>query len=78
MDENLNHYEPTPEQLHKFNVINALSEEEKEKRCVAVDDCTVCEMAIHQQLLSCTKHTCVQGMSEKEFRSAMDNADCYF
>lgn len=45
---------------------------------IKVDDCTICEMAIHQHLLSCTKHTCVQGMSEKEFRSAMDNADCWF
>ena len=76
--ENLTHYESTEQELYKFRKINALSEEEQEKRCLFYDDCSICPMAIHQHLLSTTKHTCVQGMSEREFVLAMDNADCSF
>lgn len=77
-NENLVHYEPTPEQWQKFKRINDMTEDEQDKKCIAFDDCRICDMAIHQQLLSCTKHICVQGMTERQFSVAMDNADCDF
>lgn len=76
--ENLIHYEPSPEQWQKYKRISAMSEEEQDKRCIEINDCSICNMAIHQHLISCAKHTCVQGMTEKQFASAMDNADCDF
>ena len=77
-EENLRHFEPSEEEYRKFEQINAMSEEQWERRCVYCDDCSICDMAIHQQLYSTTKHTCVYGMSKKEFETHMDNADVYF
>lgn len=76
--ENLTHYEPDEKDWEKFRRINSLSEEEQDKKCLFYNDCSICPMAIHQTLLSTTKHTCVQGMSEKQFKTAMDNADVTF
>lgn len=77
-EENLNFYEPDEWQLHKFRVINSKSEEEHDRICVSYDDCSICPMAIHQHLITTTKHTCVYGMSEKDFRTRMSDADCSF
>lgn len=74
--ENLTFYEPTEQQLRKFHEINALSESAWEKQCVSCDNCSICHMAIHQYLLSRTKHTCTYGLSEMEFRLMMSSADC--
>ena len=74
--ENLIFYEPTAAQLDKFNRINALSEKDWELRCVSCDDCSICNMAIHQYLLSRTKNICTYGLSEMEFRLLMTSADC--
>lgn len=76
--ENFNFYEPDENQLHKFNVINAKSEEDWERACVSCNDCSICRMAIHQHLITTTKHTCVYGMTEEQFRKAMMDADCSF
>lgn len=78
MRENLEHFAPSEEQYKKFEEINSLSEERWEVRCVWCNDCALCYMAIHQTLLSTTTHTCVYGMSKKEFEMHMDNADCDF
>ena len=76
--ENLTFYEPTEQQLAKFNEINALSDSTWERRCVDYNNCSICPMAIHQYLLSRTKHTCTHGLSEMEFRLIMSSADCDF
>ena len=76
MDENLIFYEPSERQLDKFHRINSLSEEDWGLRCVSCDDCSICHMAIHQYLLSITKHTCTYGISEEKFRLLMSDADC--
>ena len=77
-EENSLHYEPDERDLEKFRKINSFSEEEQDKQCLRYNDCSICPLAIHQVLLSTTKHTCVQGMTEKQFRIAMDNADVSF
>lgn len=78
MKENFTFYEPNEQQLHKFHQINARNEEEHYQRCLYYDDCSICPMAIHQQLYTTTRHTCTYGMSEKEFRKCMTDADCYY
>ena len=77
-DENLVFYEPSEHQLMKFYRINSLSDEDWELRCVSCDDCSICHMAIHQYLLSTTKHTCTYGISDKDFRLLMSSADCSY
>ena len=76
--ENLQHFAPTEKQYERFERINALSEAAWERRCVWCDDCSACDMAIHQHLYTTIKHTCVYGMSRKEFETCMDNADVDF
>lgn len=76
--ENLEHFEPDECQYEKFKRINAMSDEQWELACVNCNDCSICDMAIHQFLISTTRHVCVRDMSEKEFEIAMDNADCSF
>lgn len=78
MKENLIHHEPDNSDWDKFKKINALSEEEWERQCIACNDCTICRMAIHQQLYSTTKHTCTYGITEKEFTSCVDNANVIY
>jgi hypothetical protein len=78
MKENFTFYEPDEQQLQKFHKINEWTDDEWERRCVACDDCSICNMAIHQQLYTTTRHTCTYGMSEKEFRVYMADADCYY
>jgi hypothetical protein len=78
MSENLIHYKPTKEQYAKFDRINSKTDEEQDKECLYFNDCSICPFAIHQYLYSTTKHTCVQGMSKRQFEIAMDNADCEF
>lgn len=74
--ENLIFYEPTEAQLQKFRDINASPN--WPEQCVYYDDCTVCPMAIHQYLLSTTKHICTYGISEEKFRLLMSDADCEY
>ena len=74
--ENLTFYEPDEQQLAKFHEINAMSESAWERRCVYYNNCSICPMAIHQHLLSTTKHRCTHGLSEMEFRLFMSDADC--
>ena len=76
--ENLIFYEPDEYQLAKFHRINNLREDVWELRCVFCDDCSICDMAIHQHLLSTTTHHCTYGISEKEFRTLMSSADCSY
>lgn len=76
--ENLTHYKPDDKDWEKFKRISSLSEEEQDKQCLRYNDCSICPLAIHQVLLSTTKHTCVQGMTEEQFKIAMDNADVSF
>ena len=76
--ENLNYYTPTEGQYQKFERINAKSDKEQDEDCLYFNDCSICPYAIHQDLYSTTKHTCVQGMSKEQFERAMNNADCYF
>lgn len=76
--ENLNHYEPTTRQYEKLNSINEMSEECWTENCCLVNDCSICDMAIHQFLLSTTKHVCVRGMTKEQLEVALDNADCDF
>ena len=78
MKENLQHYIPTEQQYLKFKRINNKTEEKQDKECLFYNDCSICPYAIHQHLYSTTKHTCVQGMTKKQFEIAMDNADCEF
>ena len=77
-NENLMHFSPTAEQYEKFKKFNSMTDEEQDKACIHYDDCKICPMAIHQYLLSYTKHTCVLGMTKKQFEIALDNADCDF
>ena len=74
--ENLTMHEPTEQQLAKFNEINALSEASFERRCADYNNCSICPIAIHQYLVSTTKHRCTYGLSEMEFRLLMSSADC--
>lgn len=76
--ENLTHYTPDSGQYEKFDKINNLPEEVWERRCCLTNDCSICDMAIHQFLLSTTKHICVYGMTRKDFENRMDNADVDF
>ena len=76
--ENLNMHEPTSFQMIKYYEINSMPEEMHEAKCVYYDNCSICPMAIHQFLLSTTKHHCVYGMSEDKFLSVMSDADCAF
>ena len=78
MRENLTIYEANEHQLWKFEKINELTDEEWERRCVRCNDCSICDMAIHQQLFTTTRHICTFGMSEKKFRAYMTSADCYY
>ena len=71
MDQTL--YEPTAQQLQKFNEINALSESTFERRCAVYNNCVLCPFALHMGL---TKHRCTYGLSEMEFRLLMSSADC--
>lgn len=76
--ENMTHYAPDSGQYEKFEEINNLQEEAWERRCCLVNDCSICDMAIHHFLFSTTKHTCVYGMTKAEFECHMDNADVTF
>ena len=76
--ENLTFYTPDTQQYKKFDRINSMSDEQWERRCVACNDCSICDMAIHQYLLSVEKHICVYGISKEQFEIAMSNADCSF
>lgn len=78
MQENLTFYEPTEEQLVKFRRINELHRTRFEFLCVCCDDCSICDMAIHQHLLSTTKNTCTYGMTEEKFCIIMSDADCEY
>lgn len=77
-EEDLEHWEVDEGDLEKFRKINALSDEEQERRCAFYDDCSICPMAIHKILLSTTKHICVQGMTEEKFRIEMDSISASF
>ena len=76
--ENLTLHEPDDYQLFKFHRINTLSQDDWELRCVSCNDCSICDMAIHQWLLSTEVHHCTYGISEKEFRALMSSADCSY
>jgi len=76
INENLTFYEPTKEQLAKFRRINETPEWMHDAACANCNDCSICHAAIHQYLLSTTKHTCTYGISEEKFRLLMSNADC--
>lgn len=78
MKENLNHYKPTEEQYTRFERINKMTEEQWDIKCARYGDCTICPLAIRQQLYSTEKYTCVYGITREQFELAMDNADCYF
>lgn len=76
--ENLKFHEPDEHQLEKFNEVNAMTDSVWERRCAYYNDCSICPMAIHQYLLSTTKHRCTRGLSEMEFRLFMTSADCEY
>jgi hypothetical protein len=76
--ENLTYHEPEWYHLEKFYDINAMPSETWEQHCVHYNDCSICPMAIHQHLLSTTKHHCTRGLSEMEFRIIMSSADCEY
>ncbi len=76
--ENLEHFEPTEHQYEKFDSINNLTDEEWELRCVCTNDCSICDMAVHQHIMTTDKHTCVFGISREDFEALLDNADCSF
>ena len=78
MEENLTFREPTEAQYAKFERINAKTEKEQDEDCIYFNDFSICPYAIHQELYSTTKHTCVQGMTRRQFEVAMNNADCDF
>lgn len=76
--ENLKFYVPDSGQYEKFNRINSMSDEQWEIKCVFCNDCSICDMAIHQYLLSTEKHICVYGLSKERFENIMCDADCSF
>ena len=76
--ENLTVYTPDTSDYRKFDIINSMSHEQWERRCVACNDCSVCDMAIHQYLLSTYRHVCVYGMSKERFEAEMSSSDCTF
>lgn len=78
MQENLTFYEPTEEQLAKFRRVNSLEETDWALRCVFCNDCSICDMAVHQWLILTEKHTCTRGISEERFRALMSDADCEY
>lgn len=78
MNENLIHRKPTEAQYLKFERISAKTEDEKDRDCWYYNDCSICPYAIHQELYSTIKHTCVQDMTRRQFEIAMDNANCDF
>lgn len=76
--ENLTFHEADTRQYEKFDEINSMSDEQWTLKCVSCNDCSICDMAIHQHLISTDKHICVYGMSRKAFETVMSNADCDF
>lgn len=78
MSENLNFYEPTEAQLEKFRRINETPEWVHSVICANYNNCAECNAAIHQWLISTTKHTCTYGMDEEKFRLIMMDADCEY
>ena len=78
MRENLEHFLPSENQYDKFYRINNDTDRAHELDCYYYNDCSICPRAIHQYLFATEKHTCVRGMTIKQFEIAMDNADCDF
>lgn len=76
--ENLIFFEPDEMQLKWFHYLNAMDDDKFEEYCLSYDDCKVCPCAIHRQNISTTSNICTRGMSEKQFRTYMCDADCYF
>lgn len=76
-EENLKHSYPSIRQYEKWAKINARTEEEHEKLCVCVNDCSICPMAITQYLITTETHHCVRDMTKEQFELAMD-CDCCF
>ena len=77
-NENLTFYEPTEEQLAKFRWVNKASDYIHDMMCRHINDCSQCDAAIHQWLISTEKHICTRGISEKRFRTLMSSADCEY
>ncbi len=78
MSENLTFYKPTEEQLAKFRRINRTPEWINDMACIECGDCSKCLAAVHQHLISTTKHTCTYGITEEKFRILMSDADCEY
>ena len=76
--ENLTFYTPDTKQYEKFNRINSMTDEQWELKCIACNDCSICNMAIHEFLISTEKHICVYGMSKEQFEAIMSDADSSF
>lgn len=43
-----------------------MTDEEKEQICVKYNDCRICPLAAHLDLLSTTKHICTAEMTEEQ------------
>lgn len=78
MSENFYFYEPTKAQIEKFRRINETPEWIHNAICTNCNDCSECNAAIHQWLISTTKNTCTYGMTEEKFRLIMADADCEY
>ena len=76
--ENFSHFYPSEKEWEKYEKINSMAEKDWERECVYYDDCSICPMAIHTELISTTKHVCVRGMTKERFLSSMDSADAIF
>lgn len=77
-NENLTFYEPDEHQLAKFRCVNEASDYIHDMMCRHTNDCSQCNAAIHQWLLSTEKHVCTRGITEDKFRLLMSSADCEY
>jgi hypothetical protein len=67
----------TNKETEHFNKINALSTDEWKEKCVACNDCSKCNMALHKDLFSTTKHTCIYDMSLAYYQIEIDHCEAY-
>lgn len=64
--------------IEHYNEINQLSEEDFLKKCRWYNDCSICRLALHKDLLSTTKHTCIYGMSLNRYLVEIEECGAYY
>jgi hypothetical protein len=68
----------TDKDIEYYKKINELSLEDWSKKCYSINDCSRCNMALHKDLFSTTKHTCIHGMSFDKYRIEIEKCEAYY